>query len=422
MFLKKTPKPKGTYLAITESYYDKEKKATRQKTIMGLGYLEELRLEYPDPIAHFEKVVANMNQERETKKNSVVYVDLTCPLHSDDHFLKNIGYGILKYIYKELQLDIFWRTKTWKLTLPYNIEEIFRFLVITQIMHPDAFWTDTIDMSDYFEVPQYMTPENIASAVDILANYQKDIQKWIYEHSSSLFQRDYSLMCLDHSSYSFSYPKEDDETATPATHREHNKIHLNLLIDRSGIPIAYDTVSDQEPLVQAISQAVRWIKKSTSVIHVLSTASEPPSEKTAVTDSIPTDGYFYEQSNSDFKKEDISPLFHKIRHIETCFHKVLDGYNSSPFFCWDQNRISGFFIINFTATTLIRLLQAKLDFRFSMAQIVNSLQKYNCVQIARNIYQFTYYDQILEACEKNLGLELHNKYSNQIQIRRLLRY
>ena len=36
MFLKKTPKPKGTYLAITESYYDKEKKATRQKTIMAL--------------------------------------------------------------------------------------------------------------------------------------------------------------------------------------------------------------------------------------------------------------------------------------------------------------------------------------------------------------------------------------------------
>ena len=39
MFLEKNPrKPKGTYLAITESYYDKEKKATRQKTIMGLGH------------------------------------------------------------------------------------------------------------------------------------------------------------------------------------------------------------------------------------------------------------------------------------------------------------------------------------------------------------------------------------------------
>ena len=64
MFLKKTPKAKGTYLAITESYYDKEKKATRQKTIMGLGYLEDLKKDYPDPISHFEKVVADMNQER----------------------------------------------------------------------------------------------------------------------------------------------------------------------------------------------------------------------------------------------------------------------------------------------------------------------------------------------------------------------
>ena len=53
MFLKKTPKAKGTYLAITESYYDKEKKATRQKTIMGLGYLEDLKKDYPDPISHF---------------------------------------------------------------------------------------------------------------------------------------------------------------------------------------------------------------------------------------------------------------------------------------------------------------------------------------------------------------------------------
>ena len=64
----KTPKSKGTYLAITESYYDKEKKATRQKTIMGLGYLEDLKKDYPDPISHFEKVVADMNQEREAKK------------------------------------------------------------------------------------------------------------------------------------------------------------------------------------------------------------------------------------------------------------------------------------------------------------------------------------------------------------------
>ena len=151
MFLKKTPKPKGTYLAITESYYDKEKKATRQKTIMGLGYLEELRKEFPDPIAHFEKVVADMNQEREEKKNSVVYVDLTAALSPGERTLKNAGYGILKHIYKELQLDIFWRTKTWNLSLSYNIEEIFRLLIISQILYPQLPWKDAISQVPYFE-------------------------------------------------------------------------------------------------------------------------------------------------------------------------------------------------------------------------------------------------------------------------------
>ncbi len=84
----KDPKAKGTYLAITESYYDKEKKATRQKTIMGLGYLEDLKKDYPDPISHFEKVVADMNQEREAKKNSVVYVDLTTALSPENTLIK----------------------------------------------------------------------------------------------------------------------------------------------------------------------------------------------------------------------------------------------------------------------------------------------------------------------------------------------
>ena len=186
MFLKKTPKPKGTYLAITESYYDKEKKATRQKTIMGLGYLEELRKEFPDPIAHFEKVVADMNQEREEKKNSVVYVDLTAALSPGERTLKNAGYGVLKHIYKELQLDIFWRTKTWNLSLSYNIEEIFRLLIISQILYPQLPWKDAISQVPYFEKLTSFQEEDLLKALQLIQKYQRDIQKWLYDHSANI--------------------------------------------------------------------------------------------------------------------------------------------------------------------------------------------------------------------------------------------
>ena len=84
--------------------------------------------------------------------------------------------------------------------------------------------------------------------------------------------------------------------------------------------------------------------------------------------------------------------------------------------------VSAQVIISFTAFTILRLLEAKLDFTFSRDQIISSLLNYNCMQIAGNIYQFTYYDSLLAACEASLGLELHNKYRSQLQIRRLLRY
>ena len=192
MFLKKTPKPKGTYLAITESYYDKEKKATRLKTIMGLGYLEELRKEFPDPIAHLEMVVADMNQEREEKKNSVVYVDLTAALSPGERTLNNAGYGVLKHIYKELQLDIFWRTKTWHLSHSYNIEEIFRLLIISQILYPQLPWKDAINQVPKFENLLFYQEEDLLKALQLIQKYQRDIQKRLYDHSANVISRNFS--------------------------------------------------------------------------------------------------------------------------------------------------------------------------------------------------------------------------------------
>ena len=112
MFLKKTPKPKGIYLAITESYYDKNKKCTRQKTIEGLGYLADLQKIYPDPIAHFEQVIAEKNRQQAEHKETSVSIDLSSSLTVGEDSIKNVGYGILKQLYKLLQLDIFWRTRS----------------------------------------------------------------------------------------------------------------------------------------------------------------------------------------------------------------------------------------------------------------------------------------------------------------------
>ena len=53
MHLKKTPNRNGRIrLSIVDTYYDKQKKSTRQKTIESIGYLDDLEKIYEDPIAY----------------------------------------------------------------------------------------------------------------------------------------------------------------------------------------------------------------------------------------------------------------------------------------------------------------------------------------------------------------------------------
>lgn len=395
MFLKKTPKPKGTYLAITESYYDKEKKATRQKTIMGLGYLEELRKEFPDPIAYFEKVVADMNQEREEKKNSVVYVDLTAALSPGERILKNAGYGVLKHIYKELQLDIFWRTKTWNLSLSYNIEEIFRLLIISQILYPQLPWKDAINQVPYFENLTPFQEEDLLKALQLIQKYQRDIQKWLYDHSANVISCNFSRIHHEEADYAFSRQTGSASARKSVSRQSASAIHMEFLTDQQGIPLAYDLSIRGTMLNQSISNAARRISRD----HLSGQSPEEFVFRPSVEDTA-SEFYTYMESALAISKS------------------TMPAASSEEV----GQAVSAQVIISFTAFTILRLLEAKLDFTFSRDQIISSLLNYNCMQIAGNIYQFTYYDSLLAACEASLGLELHNKYRSQLQIRRLLRY
>lgn len=69
MHLRKTKTSKGRiYLAIVDSYYDKQRKMSRSKTVESLGYLDELEKLYEDPVAHFQKRVDELKTEKMQSK------------------------------------------------------------------------------------------------------------------------------------------------------------------------------------------------------------------------------------------------------------------------------------------------------------------------------------------------------------------
>ena len=80
MYLKKTPNLNGRIrLSIVDTYYDKAKKCSRQKTIESIGWLDELEKKYNDPIAHFQKRVEQLKAKKQPDRlpSTLLFMILT---------------------------------------------------------------------------------------------------------------------------------------------------------------------------------------------------------------------------------------------------------------------------------------------------------------------------------------------------------
>ena len=109
MHLRKTKTSTGRiYLAIVDSFYDKQKKMSRSKTIESLGYLDVLEKEYDDPIAHFQQRIEQLKAEKAARQAPIHFTfydsDRLC---IGDVLRKNFGYAALSQVYHELDLHTF---------------------------------------------------------------------------------------------------------------------------------------------------------------------------------------------------------------------------------------------------------------------------------------------------------------------------
>ncbi len=127
-------------------------------------------------------------------------------------------------------------------------------------------------------------------------------------------------------------------------------------------------------------------------------------------------------SELNMSDSEIRDIYRGLARIEETFKISKSEFESRPVFVWTNAHIEGHFATCFTALVLIRLLQIKLGRNYPIGKTIESLRKYNCTQIDNTLFQFVYYDEILEECGKVFQLELNNKYRTREQVRRILKY
>lgn len=276
MHLRKTKTNNGRiYLAIVDSFYDKQKKMSRSKTIESLGYLDVLEKEYDDPITHFQKRIEQLKKEKQV---------------------------------------VFWSEKYAKRAKADR----------------EAALTKARDLAK--------NPGNYTRATSYgAAKYIKKVD----------------------------YDKETGE----------------ILTATSVLDIDKDKIREEEAL----------------------------------------DGYYMlltsEMETSDDK---IIDMYRGLWRIEESFKITKSELEARPVYVWTREHIEAHFLTCFIALTIARILENKLERKYSIGTILASLSKAECSLIQQNYYLFDYYDEVLKDIGKNMDIDFGKRIRTLGEIKKIL--
>lgn len=602
MYLYKQPRKDGdTYLSIKEKYHV-PKVGARERTIERIGLVSELKKTIDDPIAYYDNYAKQLTEEKNAKKNQTVEIDKSEELTVGTNDTRNVGYGVFKTLYKMLDLDKFWNWKTRGKKTKFSTDQIFRLLTFSRALNPGS-KKYTLENKDFFFEPfNGFSLDDIYHALDIIAANQEELQKWVFEHSKKICERDISTSYFDCTNYYFDIshpdideldddgnPVDPDGNPVPARYRKRGPeknhrpdpiVEMGLMMDANGIPVAYDLFPGNEsekvhmrPIIERIkreyedcriifvadrglntSDNIYWLNgdnksdvnerdgyvygqtirgadaefKSfvlsggykTDIIYddgdkvtfkhksriypkelhvnVTKPGSKKPAKKSVKVDQKQMvyysekyakkqkadrdamiarandlikypkkydrvtakgsaayvkniafdkstgeiidgrsleldmekineeekyDGYYsIVTSELQMKDEEMRKVYRGLTKIEDSFKITKTFFESRPVYVRTNDHIDAHFATCFLALVLERLLEHKLDHKYPTGQIIDSIRKYNCTHLDTNNWQFTYYDEVIDACGKTLDMDLKKKYRTQQEVQRLLRY
>ena len=171
MFVKKSISNGRTFLVFAQGYRKNGK--VRHKTIEKIGYLDELEKIYDDPISHFKEIAKQKSNE---EINELIIKNLNTKFIDNSSNSKNLGYVILKEIYKELGLEPFFSDKTKNLKIKYDLNQIFSLLVYSRIMYPASKKETFEKRNRFFEEFNDFELEDVYRSLDYFNQYKEEIE------------------------------------------------------------------------------------------------------------------------------------------------------------------------------------------------------------------------------------------------------
>lgn len=243
LYLKKTYRKHSgrTYLAIAQKYRDPKKKVSTDRTVLSIGYLDELKKKYDDPVAHFKEVARKMTEEENKKRKLTLTINMEEQLEEGADDRKNFGYAAILKIYHKLRLDDFFKNKARHEPFKYNTNSIMILLVVSRLLSPGSKKKAFEEKDRYFERFNF----ELADVYRALSHYSKvakGFQRYLHEQIVSKYGRNTKTIYYDVTNFYFEIDEADElrKFGQGKEKRPNPIVQMGLAMDADGIPIHYE--------------------------------------------------------------------------------------------------------------------------------------------------------------------------------------
>lgn len=213
------------------------------------------------------------------------------------------------------------------------MDRIFRLLTFSRILFPGS-KKETFEKREvYFEPFDGFSLDDVYHSLDIIADNQDALQKWIYERSDRICSRNLSVSYFDCTNYYFDIGRSDMDTldddgnpidkkgkptdtryrkrGSEKNHRPDPIVEMGLLMDRNGIPLAFELFPGNESEKVHMRPILNRVKKDFSDTRTIIVADRGLNTSDNIYfingdnkgDNNQRDGYVYGQSVRGADKE-----------------------------------------------------------------------------------------------------------------------
>ena len=231
-----------TYLSIQKRYWDKDTKRSTSKTIKSLGYLDDLKENYPDPIAHFREVSKKMTEDEDKERKVAISIDMSEKLPKGSAGTMNFGYAVPMKVYHELELDSFLKIKMANRNFEFNTNSIMILLIISRILSQTSKKKAFEEKGRYFERFDFSL-DDVYRALSHYAEISTELKRGMREKVKAKFGSDTSIVYYDVTNYYFEIRSPDDMRKYSGKAKQNRKkpvVQMGLAMDADGVPLNYE--------------------------------------------------------------------------------------------------------------------------------------------------------------------------------------